>query len=43
VTDNHGMDRMVHSLDSYSFLKIDKRNMLNFKCQDYNNRQVWVD
>lgn len=32
LVDNHGMNRMIHSLDSYSYLKIDKHNMLNFKC-----------
>ena len=30
--DNHGMNRRIHSLDSYSYLKIDNHNMLNFKC-----------
>ena len=30
--DNNGMNRMVHSLDSYNYLKIDNHNMLNFKC-----------
>ena len=32
IVDNHGMNRMIHSLDSYNYLKIDNHNMLNFKC-----------
>ena len=32
LVDGHGMNRMLHSLDAYNFLKIDPKNMLNFKC-----------
>jgi len=34
---------MIHSLDSLSFLKVDKINFINFKCQDYNNRIISVE
>lgn len=34
---------MIHSLDSLSFLKVDKINFINFKCQDYNNRIISIE
>ena len=34
---------MIHSLDSFSFLKVDKINLINFKCQDYNNRIISIE
>ena len=30
VTDNDGIDRMIHSLESCSFLKLNKNNYLLF-------------
>ena len=38
-----GQAKMIHSLDSLSFLKVDKINFINFKCQDYNNRIISVE
>lgn len=34
---------MIHSLNSLSFLKVDSINMINFKCQDYNNRIISIE
>ena len=38
-----GQMKMIHSLDSLSFLKVDKINFINFKCQDYNNRVISIE
>jgi len=38
-----GQMKMIHSLDSLSFLKVDKINYINFKCQDYNNRIISIE
>lgn len=38
-----GEMKMIHSLDSMSFLKVDKINFINFKCQDYNNRIISIE
>ena len=38
-----GQMKMIHSLDSKSFLKVDKINYVNFKCQDYNNRIISIE
>lgn len=35
--------KMIHSLDSLSYLKVDKLNFINFKCQDYNNRVISIE
>lgn len=38
-----GQMKMIHSLDSLSFLKVDKINYVNLKCQDYNNRVISIE
>ena len=38
-----GSKKMIHSLDSLSYLKVDPLNYLNFKCQDYNNRVISIE
>ena len=38
-----GQQKMIHSLDSLSFLKVDKINYMNFKCQDYNDRVISIE
>lgn len=43
VMDCDGQQKMIHSLDSLSFLKVDKVNFLNYQCQDYNNRVISVE
>jgi hypothetical protein len=32
IVDMDGIDRMIHSLESYNFLKVDKNNYLLFEC-----------
>lgn len=32
LKDNEGQQNVIHSLDSLSFLKVDKTNLMNFKC-----------
>ena len=43
LKDNLGFDKIVHSLDSLSHLKVDALNFTNFKCQDYENRVLSVE
>jgi len=37
------MDKMMHSLDSLSYLKVDSINYINFRCQDYENRVMSIE
>lgn len=32
MKDFEGQDKVIHSLDSFDFLKVDKNNYINFKC-----------
>jgi hypothetical protein len=34
---------MIHSLDAYKYLKIDKMNYLYFQCQYYANRRISIE
>jgi DNA-directed RNA polymerase specialized sigma subunit len=34
---------MIHSLDAYKFLKIDKENYINYQCQYYSNRVISIE
>jgi hypothetical protein len=43
ITDNEGQEKMIHSLDGSSFLKIDSINYIKFECQDYNNRVISIE
>jgi len=48
VKDNEGFDRMIHSVGSCNYLKIESSNHLLFACQFYDNRQIciqeqWID
>ena len=43
LTSFDGENKMIHSLDSFNFLKVDKINFINFKCQDYNNRIISIE
>lgn len=43
MKDNEGQMKLIHSLDSLSFLKVEGINMLNFCCQDYNNRIISIE
>jgi len=38
-----GSKKMIHSLDSLSYLKVDPLNFINFKCQDYGNRVISIE
>jgi len=42
ITDDKGAPRMIHSLGSCNYLKIDPSNHLLFACQYYDNRQVSI-
>lgn len=43
ITDCDGQKKMIHSLDSLSFLKVEPINFLNYQCQDYNNRVISIE
>ena len=43
LTDSEGQQKMIHSLDSLSFLKIERINFINYQCQDYNNRIISIE
>ena len=43
MIDNDGQDKMIHGLDSCSFLKIDSINYIKFECQDYNHRVISIE
>jgi hypothetical protein len=43
IKDNSGMDKILHSLDSLNYLKIDKANYINCKCQIYENRVISIE
>lgn len=43
IKDNIGQDKVVHSLDSLSYLKVDSINYMNFRCQDYENRVLSIE
>ena len=42
IIDSTGMDRMIHSLEAYNFLKVDKNNYLLFECAKTNQRVVSI-
>lgn len=43
LIDSEGTSKMIHSLDSLSFLKVEGINQVTFYCQDYNNRIVAIE
>lgn len=43
IKDFEGQDKIIHSLDSYDFLKVDSENFINFKCQYYTNRIISIE
>jgi hypothetical protein len=43
LKDNFGMDKIMHSLDSLSYLKVESINYINFRCQDYENRIMSIE
>jgi hypothetical protein len=43
LKDAQGFNKMIHSLDSLAFLKVDEFNFLSFRCQDYDNRVISVE
>ena len=43
VLDGAGQDKMIHNLDSSSFLKVDRINFIKYECQDYNNRVISIE
>ncbi len=43
IQDNKGVHRMIHSLESCNFLKVDKNNFLVFECAKSLNRIVSIN
>lgn len=43
LKDNFGIDKVLHSLDSQSYLKCDPVNFINFRCQDQENREMSIE
>ena len=43
VKDCDGDKRMIHSLDSLSYLKLESSNFINFKFQDFDNRVISIE
>ena len=43
VVDFEGQNKMIHSITSFEFLKLEKTNLVNFKCQDYDNRIISIE
>ena len=43
IKDFEGQDKIIHSMDSYDFLKVDPENYINFKCQYYSNRVISIE
>ena len=42
VKDKDGLDRLIHSVGSCNYLKIEPTNHLLFACQFYNDRQICI-
>jgi hypothetical protein len=43
LVDFAGHNKIIHSVDSLSFLKVDPLNYLSCRCQDYNNRIISIE
>jgi hypothetical protein len=43
LNDFEGQPKMIHSLDAYKYLKIDKENYINYQCQYYSNRVISIE
>ena len=43
IQDINGVDRMIHSLESVNFLKVDKNNFIVFECAKSSNRIVSIN
>jgi len=42
LDDSLGQQRMIHSLESCNYLKVDKGNYILFSCAKYTDRQVQI-
>jgi hypothetical protein len=42
LLDGNGQERMLHSLDSVGFLKVDDMNFINFATQNMEKREVQI-
>jgi hypothetical protein len=40
IRDHDGNDRMIHSLEGMSCLKVDHENHLRFACQKFEKREI---
>jgi hypothetical protein len=43
IQDSKGVDRMIHSLESCNFLKVDKNNFIVFECAKSSNRIISIN
>ena len=43
IQDVDGVDRMINSLESYNFLKLDKNNVVVFECAKESNKILSVN
>jgi hypothetical protein len=43
VKDNLGFEKILHSLNSLSYLKVDPQNFVNCRCQTYENRVISIE
>ena len=43
LTDQEGLQKIIHSLNSMSYLKLEKINIVSFKWQNYNDRKVAIE
>lgn len=43
LVDATGQNKMIHSIVSFDFLKLENTNLINFKCQDYNYRIIGIE
>jgi hypothetical protein len=43
IKDNEGTDKILHSLDSMSCLKIDDDNHIKYGCQKHDKREIWIE
>ena len=42
LVDQEGNERIIHSLESCNYLKVDHTNYIMFACAKYNDRQIQV-
>jgi len=43
IKDSDGTDKIIHSLESMNYLKIDHDNHLNYSCQKHSKREIQIE